>query len=67
MILGGVLFGIGVALLCETYRADAQPTGPGLAGLYKIDFSGDESGGTLLCFATTAKAESSCPVIGSRE
>lgn len=40
MILGGVLFGIGLALLWETFRNDDQPAGLGLAGAVAINLSG---------------------------
>jgi hypothetical protein len=40
MILGGVLFGIGVALLWETVRGEAQSVGLGLAGAVAINLSG---------------------------
>jgi hypothetical protein len=39
-ILGGVLFGIGLALLWEAFRSDAQPPGLGLAGAIAINLSG---------------------------
>lgn len=40
MILGGVLFGIGLALLWETFRQDSQPIGLGLGGAVAINLSG---------------------------
>ncbi len=39
-ILGGVLFGIGLALLWETFRGEAQPVGLGLGGAVAINLCG---------------------------
>ncbi len=40
MILGGVLFGIGIALVWECVRRDAQPLGLGLGGAIAINLCG---------------------------
>ena len=40
MILGAVLFGIGIALIWESFRGESQPAGLGIAGAIAINLSG---------------------------